>query len=195
MNFRILTEIQRLFDQLRTQGLHLTAMAGFDKGVRWITGQPSYHFGWVTPAILLGGQPIRRVWPSLLKQGITAVINLRYEYNYASDVAELPLNYLYLPTVDNTAPSLEHLIDGVRFITQHIARGEKIYIHCWEGLGRSPTLVAAYLVSNGMTTDEAWATIRNVRPFIRPTGSQKARLEEFEKTLNRDLPSPKNTQT
>jgi hypothetical protein len=40
-------------------------------------------------------------------------------------------------------------------------------------------MAAAYLVSTGLTADEAWATIREVRPFIRPKPEQVAQIERF----------------
>ncbi len=172
-------EIKRLREQLRTQGLYPTLIAGVDKLIRWVTGRPSYTFGWITPSILLGGQPARKVWATLIRRGITGVINLRQEYDYQAEVGGLALRYLYLPTVDNTAPSQAHIRMGVQFLEEELAKGGKVYVHCWEGLGRSPTLVAAYLVKTGLTPDEAWKMIRRVRPFIRPTSAQQERLVEF----------------
>src|SRR5690606_26126006 len=85
----------------------------------------------------------------------------------------------HLPTVDNEAPSLIHLEQGVDFIREYVQKGEGVYIHCWEGLGRGPTMAAAYLVSTGLTPDEAWGKIRETRPFIRPTEVQQKQLEAF----------------
>ncbi len=172
----ILTEIRRLFDQLFTQGPRRTLIAGADKLIRWTTGRPSYTWGWITPNILLGGQPATHVWERLIERGITGIINLRDEYDYHDEIAHLPVRYLYLPTIDNTPPSPEHFIEGVKFLDEEIARGGKVYVHCWEGLGRSPTIVAAWLVKHGMTPADAWAMIRKVRPFIRPTVSQQESL-------------------
>jgi dual specificity MAP kinase phosphatase len=180
-------EIKRLIDTLKTQGLRLTLTSGIDKLWRWVTGRPSYRFGWITPAILLGGQPAQNVWPHLIQRGVTAVINLREEYDYFKGLTTLPLRYLYLPTLDNAAPSQAHLWQGVRFIEEELSKGGKVYVHCWEGLGRSPTLVAAYLVNNGMTPKEAWDAIIRVRPFISPSQSQRARLEEFAMEVTTNL--------
>ncbi|MCC6616495.1 MAG: dual specificity protein phosphatase family protein [Anaerolineae bacterium] len=172
-------EIRRLLAQLRSHGLYLTLLAAIDKVVRWRTGHSAWRFGWITPNLLLGGQPARNVWAKLGLRGVTGVINLRHEYDYHNEIGDLPIRYLYLPTVDNTAPSQEHLWAGVKFIEEEVKKGGKVYIHCWEGLGRSPTMVAAYLVYTGSTPAEAWAKIRLVRPFIRPTETQLMRLDEF----------------
>ncbi|MCU0464368.1 MAG: dual specificity protein phosphatase family protein [Anaerolineae bacterium] len=178
-------EIRRLFDQLRTHGIYLTLLAGVDKFGRKLLGRPIWRFSWITPDILLGGQPARRLRADLSSFGVMGVVNLREEYDYAEEIvaATMPFKYLYLPTRDNTAPTLEHLEQGVQFMRDVVGQGGKLYIHCWEGLGRGPTMVAAYLVSLGHTPDEAWQIIRKVRPFVRPVPSQQARIREYAQML------------
>jgi protein-tyrosine phosphatase len=90
-----------------------------------------------------------------------------------------PERYLYLPVVDDHAPSLEQLRTGVDFIANEIAQGGSVYIHCGSGIGRAATMAAAYLISTGLTKHEAWARIRTVRPFIRPTPVQLEQIERF----------------
>lgn len=176
-------EIKRLFEQLRIQGIRLTLLAGIDKFGRKLLGRPIWRYSWITPNILLGGQPARRLWSILDDIGVQGVINMRAEYDYLDEMGGTGgrFEYLYLPTVDNTAPTIEHLQQGVTFANRILDNGGKLYIHCWEGLGRGPTMVAAHLVSKGLTPDEAWAYIRQVRPFIRPVPAQRERLEEFAK--------------
>jgi dual specificity MAP kinase phosphatase len=176
---RILEELRRLLMMLGSQGLWLTLLAGIDKAGRWLTGRPVWRFSRITPQIVLGGQPDERVLPRLKQYGITGVINMREEHDYVELALAGPLNYLHLPTIDNTAPTLEHLCEGIAFMAGEIRQGGQVYIHCWEGLGRGPTMLAAYLVTCGMTPDEAWARIRKVRPFIRPTDTQKAQIERL----------------
>ncbi len=109
---------------------------------------------------------------------MTAVVSLRAEFdNAAAGIA--PERYLHLPTIDNTPPSLKHLREGVEFIRDEIARGGAVYIHCAAGVGRAPTLAAAYLIASGMSSERAWKTIRDARPFIQPTRGQKAQVERF----------------
>jgi protein-tyrosine phosphatase len=177
------TELQRLLRSLRQQGPWLTMMAARDKLERWVTGHPTWRYGRITPQIILGGQPARSLLPKLAEFGVSGVLNMRDEYDYFEEVGLAKLAYLRLPTPDNTAPSLENLRQGVTFIQNQLEKGGGVYIHCWEGLGRGPTMVAAYFVSTGMTPDDAWAQIREVRPFIRPTREQVQRIEEFAEGL------------
>lgn len=179
----LLIQIQRLFEQLRAQGLWITLMAAYDKLTRFITGEPVWRYSWITPNILLGAQPARHLWPKLTQLGVTGVINMREEFDYQKEIGTIPVDYMYLPTKDNTPPTLEHLQRGAGFIKLHVDRGNKVYIHCWEGLGRGPTMVATHFVALGDTPDEAWKKIKAVRPFIRPTQNQRDRLEEYARML------------
>jgi protein-tyrosine phosphatase len=104
---------------------------------------------------------------------------MRDEYDYKAEVGNEPLRYLRLPTPDNTPPTLDHLAQGAAFIKEELDKGGKVYIHCWEGLGRGPTMVAAYFVSTGISPADAWAKIRAVRPFVRPTPGQMQQLEAY----------------
>ena len=89
-------------------------------------------------------------------------------------------NYCHLPTVDDTPPSMEHLQKGIAFISDAVSGGGKVYIHCSAGVGRAPTMAAAYLLSKGHTLDEAIAMIKQVRPFINIMTPQMELLQQIE---------------
>ncbi len=167
-----------LWDRLTQQGLRVTAMWAADHIARIVTGANIRSVSQITPQLHVGGQYRRRGWPRMAARGITAVVNLRIEFdNAAAGIA--PPRYLYLPTVDDEPPTLEQLHEGCTFIAEEIAQGGGVYIHCGAGIGRAPTTAAAYLVSTGLTPDQAWARIRAVRPFIRPKPVQVAQIEQF----------------
>jgi len=178
---KIGTLIYRFWNQLTTQGLIMTLWAGTDTIIRTVTGSPVRRLSEITPKIFVGGQPATSFWSKLDEWGVGAVVNMRGEYDYSAKVKplNLDLEFLHLPTVDNEAPQLIHLEQGADFIREYVRNGEGVYIHCWEGLGRGPTMAAAYLVSTGMTPDDAWEKIRETRPFIRPTEVQRQQLIAF----------------
>jgi len=129
---------------------------------------------------------LRISWERLTEQGIQttalwaadhAVRTLIEFDDRETNIA--PGSYLYLPVVDDEPPSLEQLSEGIRFLDQVMAAGGSVYVHCSAGVGRAPTMAAAYLVSIGMTPAEAWETIRIKRPFIRPKPAQVAQVERF----------------
>jgi len=174
-----LTELKRLFDHFRHQGLFRGSVAGYDKIYRWITGAPIKRYSIIDEHIWIGGQPRGAGFLKLVRSGITGVVNMRSEYHYTLHEDLLNIHYLLLPTDDNEAPTIEHLHQGVEFIAEQVSSGGKVYIHCWEGLGRSATMAAAYFVSQGNSIEEAWAYIKKRRSFVRPTPVQIERLQEF----------------
>jgi dual specificity MAP kinase phosphatase len=170
--------VRILRGRLRDQGLLTTFLWVVDHSVRIVGGAPIRSMSEITPHIHLGGQHNRRGWSKLAKRGVTAVVNMRIEYDdRAAGIA--PPSYLHLPTVDETAPSLEHLRHGVAFMAQQIAAGGVVYVHCASGIGRAATLVAAYMVQEGASPEQAWARIQAVRPFVRPEPCQIEQLTRF----------------
>ncbi|MEO8608705.1 MAG: dual specificity protein phosphatase [Chloroflexota bacterium] len=170
--------LQHLLQMLRKQGPILTMLEGVEQSIRLITGAPTRRFSQISPNLHVGGQHTRRGLLLLTNRGITAVVSMRREMD-DREQGIAPPHYLYLPTVDNHAPTLEHLNEGVKFISTELQNGGSVYVHCWEGVGRAPTMVAAYLISTGLSPDQAWERIRNVRPFIRPVESQINQIERF----------------
>ena len=167
-----------LWGRLTIQGLRTTALWAADHVVRIITGAPIRSLSQITPHLHVGGQYRRRGWPRLAARGVTAVVNMRIEFD-DNHAGIAPPRYLHLPTVDDEAPTLEYLRTGVAFTAEEIARGGGVYIHCGAGAGRAPAMAAAYLVSTGLTAERAWAHIRAVRPFIRPKPAQIKQVERF----------------
>ncbi len=167
-----------LGQRLIGQGLPVTVLWAADHLARILSGAPIRRVSQITPQLHVGGQYRRRGWPTLAARGITAVVNLRVEFD-DNDHGIAPPRYLHLPTVDDQAPTLEQLRRGAAFIAEEIAGGGGVYIHCKSGVGRAATMAAAYLVSTGLTPGQAWTLIREVRPFIRPTAVQVQQIERL----------------
>lgn len=163
---------------LRKQGWRLTLVESIEQTTRLTTGAPARRYSQIAANLHVGGQHNGRGLSVLRQRGVTAVVSMRGEFD-DREQAISPPRYLHLPTVDNHAPTLEQLRTGVHFIQEEIQKGGAVYIHCWEGVGRAPTMVAAYLVSTGMSPQEAWEHIGRIRPFIRPVVSQLDQIERF----------------
>lgn len=114
------------------------------------------------------------------RMGITVEINLSAENN------EMPPkdieSYTWLPVVDGHAPSQEQLDLGSSVVNEAVRNKKIIFIHCKNGHGRSPTLVAAYLIRfSNMALADAEALIKKKRPEIHIEDIQHKALSEFEK--------------
>jgi dual specificity MAP kinase phosphatase len=82
------------------------------------------------------------------------------------------------------APSIEQLEKGIGFIKNQIANGGKVYVHCRLGEGRGPTMAIAYLIGTGMLYEDAFKLVKGIRPYIRPTKSQRQVLQKLETMIH-----------
>ena len=169
--------------RVKTQGWRVTFIWMIGRGIPKLTGVPLLQYSQITPQIFVGPQFNQRGKRQLEAAGITADVNLRIEFDDAAHGLALG-KYLHLPTVDDTAPSIEHLRRGVNFIRREVEAGGKVYIHCAGGVGRAPTMAAAYFISEGYSLDAALALIRRTRPFIKIMPPQMAQLQKFETLVN-----------
>jgi predicted protein tyrosine phosphatase len=174
--------------RLQTQGIRTTFLWAFGRGLPGITGVPLLQYCQVTPQLYVGSQFNARGKRLLERQGINSCVNMRIEKDDAAFGLALE-QYLHLPTIDDDAPTIEHLDQGVQFIKQVIQDGGKVYIHCGAGVGRAPTMAAAYLISEGKTLEEALAMIRKVRPFITIMPVQLEQLKKYEQRFTPLNPS------
>ncbi|WP_299024221.1 dual specificity protein phosphatase family protein [uncultured Thermanaerothrix sp.] len=175
---RLVKGVRIVTSRLVEQGIRTTGLWLVHLFCRTVLDRPLRRLSQITPSLFVGGQFGRRGKRILERWGIEAVVNLRAEFDDRA-AALAPTHYLYLPTIDDQAPSMEALEEGVAFIQAQIKAGRKVYIHCASGVGRAPTLAVAYLVSTGLMVEQAWDMIRQVRPFIRPTLVQRRQVERF----------------
>lgn len=182
--FRLIFEFFRIIlRRVREQGIATTWSWLRAVGTPWLTGRISLRYSKVTDNVYIGSQYGELGKKVLAEAGITATVNMRAEYN-DEDFGLTFAEYSYLPTVDNTAPTLEHLSRGVEFIKRIIDDGGTVYVHCGSGVGRAPTAVAAYLIAEeGLSVADAISKIKEARPFIRVLPAQVERLHEFRHSL------------
>lgn len=86
------------------------------------------------------------------------------------------------PIGDYTAPDgafLSNWPDLRDDILTRLEAGEKVFLHCRAGLGRSGTITAALLIAGGMTPDDAIEAVRAVRPGAIETEGQVAWLRSL----------------
>jgi len=108
------------------------------------------NFGWVEEGILARSrQPSLDAFQCLRDTyGIRAVVNLRAENNAEEDaVRALGMEYLYLPIVDDTAPTPEQVQQFLDFAAEMRTQGKPILAHCASGRGRVGTMAAMYRLS------------------------------------------------
>jgi atypical dual specificity phosphatase len=136
---------------------------------------------WIATEQVLGCAYPRResALAGLRQQGVSVLVNLHERAHAPDRLARHGLAEVHLPVRDFTAPSLEQLGRGVEAIERALADGHRVAVHCGGGIGRTGTLLACYLVRQGLAAPEAIARVRAVRPGSVETRSQVAAVEAY----------------
>ncbi len=140
---------------------------------------PPFEYNTITEQIFLGTSAccVAHFNEKLLSNGVHGNISMEAERLDATQGAEY---FLWLPTVDHTAPSMSKLRVGVRVMQELITEGEKVYVHCRNGHGRGPSLVIAYFILLGDDYQTAFEKVKSKREVIHLDDTQVERLKEFE---------------
>ena len=137
------------------------------------------NFSWVLEGYLAGamGPTSRRDLMFFHRQDIRAV--LRMEENTIS--AELWQLYdMYEPVPDFSAPTLEQIDRMARWIEEQIENWERpVVVTCHAGIGRTGTVLAAYLVYMGYEPQAAIGMVRELRPRSIQTREQEQVVHDY----------------
>ena len=139
-----------------------------------------HEFDRITPYIYIGTNfCCRPHFLQIKKLGIQADFDLEAERieRLTHDLKY----YLWLPVKDHYAPTKTQFEIGTSFLDSLVRAKKKVYVHCKNGHGRSPTMVVAYFISQGMTAKEAIAFIKKRRPEMHLWKAQIRALKMFYK--------------
>ena len=94
------------------------------------------------------------------------------------------IQYKQLNIADDIRQKIRPLFDEVfEWIEQQCQKG-KVFVHCWAGISRSPSLVIAYLMrKHNMSAKKALVFVKKKRPAIDPNQGFFSELEAYEKEL------------
>jgi len=142
-----------------------------------------YNFSWLVPGKLAGmARPRSSDAQWLRDQGVTAVLSLTERA--APDLEGI--ESLHVAVQDMRAPTLDQLHRGVNYIDAVVAGGGAVAVHCAAGMGRTGTLLAAYLVSRGHDASAAVRAVREQRPGSIETAAQEDSVRRFAELMGVD---------
>lgn len=139
------------------------------------------NMSWVTDQLAVGGRVRPMDIRALAHVGVTAVVDTRAEYcDDVQAMAKEHIELLHLPTLDTHPLTVEQLMEGSAWVSEHMKRGGHVLIHCEHGVGRSVLLTSAVLVYDGMHAQDALELVKQKRWQASPNHKQVVRLREFE---------------
>jgi atypical dual specificity phosphatase len=132
------------------------------------------NFSWIIENRVAGmarPRPTDLEW--LRGQGVSAVVSLTEAAPEGIETFE----HIHLPVPDMTSPSLDELRTAIRFMQDRADQG--VVVHCGAGLGRTGTVLAAYLVSRGESAPRALERVRALRPGSVETPDQEQMVARY----------------
>lgn len=149
---------------------------------------------WVTTHLAAGHAPMSYDQLDRLKAaGVNCILNLCAEF------PDLPLieqkagfEVYYLPVDDDETPEMEAMDQALEWMDESIYLGKKVLVHCRHGIGRTGTLISAYLLRKGLSANMVQKQLKKLRSkpasycqwqLLRKYGKKQGRLTLREPTL------------
>lgn len=115
--------------------------------------------------------------------GITVLVNLTEREMPAELLAPHGLRSYHLGIPDRGAPPLLWAKLLLAKIEVMLREGEVVAVHCLAGLGRTGMVLAAWLVREGLTAEEALRRLRTIEPGFVQSQEQEELLHALEENL------------
>lgn len=122
---------------------------------------------------------------ALKRVGITYLITLTQTPPEVEALERHNIHNIWVPVEDMSVPSTVEAVKLCQDIERLLADDENIAVHCRAGLGRTGTLLAAYLIWEGQSALSALETVRRVEPRWVQSEAQVQFLEKFALALSK----------
>lgn len=115
--------------------------------------------------------------------------NIKYILNVSKDLPFI-MDALFvkkrIAVEDDSNEMLIHFQDAFSFIDSALEKNENILVHCYAGMSRSTTLVAAYLIHKfKWTTKQSLEFLSEKRPIAKPNEYFLKQLDSYETELRK----------
>ena len=137
------------------------------------------HF--VAPGLAVGGSyPMDAAARLAAVHAISRVVDVRVEACDDEQVLRIHgIQLLHLPTEDTRAVSQRMLAEGAEFIADALDAGERVFVHCQYGIGRSALVALCAMVHRWVPPLAALEAMKRARPVVSPSPDQLQALRQF----------------
>ena len=146
-------------------------------------------FSWLVPG-RLAGTP----WPGIVHSvdtdlqalkrcSVTVLITLTERDLPQEPLQAHGLRNLHLPVYDREPPTVAQLQMLLARMSAMLGRGEVLAVHCLAGLGRTGTVLAAWLIREGLSAEEALRRVRLIDAQYVQSSAQEVLLHDYEDSL------------
>lgn len=150
-------------------------------------------FAWLVPG-QLAGTPLPGVvhdidldLAALRRMGITLLITLTERDLPQEPLLRHGLRNLHLPIYDREPPTVAQIQMLLKRMEILLAQGHVLAVHCLAGIGRTGTVLASWLVREGLAAPEALRRVRLIDAQYVQTTEQEEFLQHYEDAILRRI--------
>lgn len=144
-----------------------------------------YNFSYVIDGKIAGmahpglAQNIEKDFLFLMENNFGGVVSLTERGLEEELLKVYELEYCHLPITDFSVPDIKQIQTMVDFVHYINKIGKAVVFHCQAGIGRTGTMLACFLVSEGKSAEDSINEVRRLRPGSIEVTTQENIIYEY----------------